>query len=60
MITAFIIIIAAVVADIFLFDQDRKRWGWMKGWSTFHKALFLSGFVVVTFVIYFLLSVSGA
>ena len=35
-----IIIIAVVLADYFLFDIDRKRWGWMKSWSNLIRLYF--------------------
>ena len=51
-----LIIVLAVIADYFLFDVDKKRWGWMKNWSNLQKVLFFSGFVVSSVVIYFGLS----
>ena len=50
------IIVLAIIADFFWFDVDKKRWGWMKSWSNLHKVLFFSGFVVVSGIIYFGLS----
>ena len=49
---AILIVIMAVVLDFFWFDVDQKRWGWMKNWSMFHRILFFSGFILVSFVIY--------
>ena len=51
-----LIIVLAVITDYFLFDVDKKRWVWMKNWSNLHKALFFSGFVVSSVVIYYGLS----
>lgn len=51
-----LIIVLAVIMDYFLFDVDKKRWGWMKNWSNLQKVLFFSGFVVVSVAIYFGLS----
>ncbi|WP_077619553.1 hypothetical protein [Bacillus sinesaloumensis] len=48
----------AVAADYFWFDVDKKRWGWMKNWSTFTKGLFVSGFVIVSILIYIGLSMT--
>lgn len=53
---ALFIIVLAVLADYFLFDVDKKRWGWMKNWSKLNKGLFFSGFTVVTVLIYLGLS----
>ena len=51
-----LIIVIAVIADYFLFDINKKRWGWMKNWSNLQKVLFFSSFVVSSVVIYFGLS----
>lgn len=51
-----LIIVLAVIFDSFLFDVDKKRWGWMKNWSNLQKVLFFSGFVVASALIYFGLS----
>ncbi|MBY7142780.1 hypothetical protein KFZ56_06830 [Virgibacillus sp. NKC19-3] len=51
-----LIIVLAVILDVCWFDVDRKRWGWMKNWSKLNKVLFLSGFIVVSGLIYFGLS----
>ena len=51
-----LIIVLAVIMDYFLFDVDKKGWGWMKNWSNFKKAMFFSSFVVASVVIYFGLS----
>ena len=51
-----LIIVLAVIMDYFLFDADKKRWGWMKNGSNLQKVLFFSGFVVSSVVIYFGLS----
>ncbi|MFB4166839.1 hypothetical protein [Virgibacillus sp. JSM 102003] len=50
------IILLAVIIDFFLMDVDRKRWGWMKNWSRFHKILFFLGFIAITSIIYIGLS----
>jgi len=47
-----LIIVLAVIMDYFLFDVDKKRWGWMKNWSNLQKVLFFSGFAVVSGLIY--------
>ncbi|ARI77783.1 hypothetical protein [Halobacillus mangrovi] len=49
---ALFLLILAVVIDYFWLDADRKRWGWMKGWSAFRKTLFIIGFFVVSTLIY--------
>ncbi|MDR4889744.1 hypothetical protein RGU12_19815 [Fredinandcohnia sp. QZ13] len=54
---ALLIIVVALLADYFWFDVDKKRWGWMKNWSKFHKGLFFSGFAVVTVLVYVGLSI---
>lgn len=51
-----LIIVLAVIMDYFLFDVDKKRWGWMKNWSNLKKVMFFSSFVVVSVVIYLGLS----
>ena len=51
-----IIIILVVIADVFMFDKDRKRWGWMKGWTIVQKLIFFTIFIIVSFVIYFFIS----
>ncbi|MDL4839430.1 hypothetical protein [Aquibacillus rhizosphaerae] len=53
---AMLIIAVAVVADFFWFDIDRKRWGWMKNWSSRQKVLFFSGFAIVISLVYIGLS----
>lgn len=55
-IAVILIVVLAVIVDVFWFDIDRKRWGWMKNWSNLNKVLFFSGFIVVSGVIYFGLS----
>ena len=52
-----IIIIAAVLADYFWFDIDKKRWGWMNSWSILNKTLFFSGVFIFSALIYFGLSI---
>lgn len=52
-----LIIIAAVLADYFWFDVDKKRWGWMKNWSSLNKSLLFSGFIIVSALIYLALSI---
>ncbi|MFE7062020.1 MULTISPECIES: hypothetical protein [Sutcliffiella] len=52
----FIILIFTVVIDYYWLDTDRKRWGWMKNWSTRNKILFFSGFIAVSSLIYLGLS----
>ncbi|MBP1970542.1 hypothetical protein J2Z83_002663 [Virgibacillus natechei] len=51
-----LIVVLAVIVDVFWFDIDRKRWGWMKNWSNLNKILFFLGFIVVSGVIYLGLS----
>ncbi|MEH6944725.1 hypothetical protein [Bacillus sp. JJ722] len=51
-----IIIILVVMADVFMFDKDRKRWGWMKEWNNFQKLIFFAIFIIVSCAIYFLIS----
>lgn len=50
------IIVLAVLADYLLFDVDKKRWGWMKNWSSLNKGLFFVGFTIVSVFIYIGLS----
>ncbi|WP_404430916.1 hypothetical protein [Sutcliffiella horikoshii] len=52
----FIILIFTVFIDYYWLDTDRKRWGWMKDWSTRNKVLFFSGFIAVSSLIYWGLS----
>lgn len=47
-----IVILLSVVLDYFWFDRDRKRWGWMKHWTSLQKGLFLSSFIVAAAAIY--------
>ncbi|RWZ54594.1 hypothetical protein EQV77_13155 [Halobacillus fulvus] len=49
---ALIIVVLAVVVDFFWLDVDRKRWGWMKNWTTLQKGLFFSFFILVSVLIY--------
>jgi|tagenome__1003787_1003787.scaffolds.fasta_scaffold17146183_1 hypothetical protein len=51
-----LIIVLAVIMDYFLFDVDKKRWGWMKNWSKFKKVMFFSSFIVASVVVYLGLS----
>ncbi|UJL47349.1 hypothetical protein KFZ58_05505 [Virgibacillus sp. NKC19-16] len=51
-----LIVVLAVIVDVFWLDIYRKRWGWMKNWSNLNKALFFSGFIIVSGLIYFGLS----
>lgn len=53
----FLLIILTLVIDFCWLDKDRKRWGWMKDWSNRNKALFFIGFIVVSSLIYFGLSI---
>ncbi|MFD2924774.1 hypothetical protein [Halobacillus naozhouensis] len=50
--SAFLLIVLAVLVDFFWIDVNRKRWGWMKNWSKFHKVMFFSGFIAVSLIIY--------
>ncbi len=52
----FILLIFTVIIDYYWLDTDRKRWGWMKNWSTRNKVLFFSGFIAVSSLIYLGLS----
>ncbi|MGP0689657.1 hypothetical protein ACW5UC_24230 [Priestia aryabhattai] len=51
-----IIIILSVVADYFIFDYDDKRWGWLKGYSKPGRIGIISCYLVISFTIYFALS----
>ena len=51
-----IIIILSVVADYFIFDYDDKRWGWLKGYSKPIRIGIISCYLVISFTIYFALS----
>ncbi|SFL36137.1 hypothetical protein SAMN04487943_101161 [Gracilibacillus orientalis] len=46
-IIATFIIILAILADYFWLDATKKRWGWMRDWSTLSKVFFFSGFITV-------------
>ncbi|WP_019241931.1 MULTISPECIES: hypothetical protein [Bacillus] len=51
-----IIIILVVIVDVFMFDKDRKRWGWMKGWTNIQKLIFFAIFIIISCAIYFVIS----
>ncbi|MGP4077647.1 hypothetical protein [Halobacillus sp. K22] len=51
-VAALLIIGLAVVVDFFWFDVDRKRWGWMKNWTKVQRALFFTGLVSISFLVY--------
>ncbi|MBT2258420.1 hypothetical protein [Priestia megaterium] len=51
-----IIIILSVVADYFIFDYNDKRWGWLKGYSKPVRIGIISCYLVISFTIYFTLS----
>ena len=51
-----IIIILSVVADYFIFDYDDKRWGWLKGYFKPVRIGIISCYLVISFTIYFALS----
>lgn len=51
-----IIIILVVLADVFMYGKDRKRWGWMKSWTNVQKFIFIAFFIIVSFAIYFVIS----
>ncbi|MFP7736286.1 hypothetical protein ACLHDF_23370 [Priestia aryabhattai] len=51
-----IIIILSGVADYFIFDYDDKRWGWLKGYSKPARIGIISCYLVISFTIYFALS----
>jgi hypothetical protein len=53
----FILIILTVVVDFYWLDRDRKRWGCMKNWSSRNKIVFFVGFIVVSSLVYFVLSI---
>ena len=53
----FLLIVLTVVIDYYLFDRDRKRWGWMKKSPTKNKALFFICFFAVSGLIYIGLSI---
>ncbi|WML42050.1 hypothetical protein RCG19_10725 [Neobacillus sp. OS1-2] len=53
----FLIITLTVIADLYWLDKVRKRWGWMKNWSNLNKGIFLSGYIIVSSLIYFDLSI---
>ena len=50
------IIILSVIADYFIFDYDNKRWGWLKGYSKPIRIGIISCYLVISFTIYFALS----
>ncbi|MCY9024027.1 hypothetical protein [Priestia megaterium] len=51
-----IIIILSVIADYFIFDYDNERWGWLKGCSKPVRIGIISCYLVMSFIIYFALS----
>ncbi|CAK8583845.1 hypothetical protein BMEGG_06103 [Priestia megaterium] len=51
-----IIIILSVIADYFIFDYNDKRWGWLKGCSNPVRIGIISCHLVMSFIIYFALS----
>ncbi|MED3881835.1 hypothetical protein [Priestia megaterium] len=51
-----IIIILSVIADYFIFDYDDKRWGSPKGRSKRVRIGIISCYLVMSFIIYFALS----
>lgn len=55
--TVIFIIVLAVIADYYLFDVDRKRWGWLKTGSKLTKGLFVSGLIAASILIYFGISI---
>ncbi|WP_078380764.1 hypothetical protein [Sutcliffiella halmapala] len=52
----FLLIVLTVIIDFYWFDTDRKRWGWMRNWSKLNKIIFFSGFLIVSSIVYFGLS----
>jgi len=52
-----LIIIFTVFIDYFWLDIYRKRWGWIKNWSNLKKAIFFTGFIIVSSLIYLGLSI---
>ncbi|MFZ0369516.1 MAG: hypothetical protein WAM07_07935 [Halobacillus sp.] len=56
-VAALFVIVLAVVADFFWFDVDRKRWGWMKKWTKVQRAMFLTGLVTISFIVYLGMSI---
>ncbi|TYS68117.1 hypothetical protein FZC76_10215 [Sutcliffiella horikoshii] len=48
----FLILILTIFIDYYWLDTDRKRWGWMKNWSTRYKVFFFIGFIAVSSLIY--------
>lgn len=53
----FLIIIITVLIDYYWLDIDRKRWGWIKNWSNQKKAIFFTGLIIVSSLIYLGLSI---
>ncbi len=50
------IIILSVIADYYYLDVNKKIWGWMKNWSSRDKGIFFAGFIAVSLLVYFSLS----
>ncbi|MCI1590278.1 MULTISPECIES: hypothetical protein [Bacillaceae] len=48
-----LIILIALLVDVYWLDVNGKRWGWMKNWSKLNKTLFFSGIIIVSALIYF-------
>lgn len=46
----------AVLIDCFWLDVNKKRWGWMKNWTSFSKRMFFSAFIIVSVLLYFAIS----
>ena len=51
-----IIITLSVVLDYFIFDYDDKHWGWLKGCSKLVRRSIITCYLIMSFVIYFGLS----
>lgn len=51
-----IIIGLAVLIDCFWLDVNKKRWGWMKNWTSLSKGIFFSAFIIVSVLLYFAIS----
>jgi len=56
-VAALMVIVLAVVADFFWFDVDRKRWGWTKKWTKVQRAMFLTGLIFISFIVYLGMSI---
>ncbi|TSB46004.1 hypothetical protein [Alkalicoccobacillus porphyridii] len=42
-----VLILMAIAVDMWVFDQDQKRWGWLKGWPKAARVSVFVGLVII-------------